>query len=378
MHPSGTPSHRFDKPGEAFIDALQAHNPCRCRFNSCRCNPQLVPEPRVRARSIVHSRTILLSPTSPSNGRLRLDAMARYMQDIASDDVADAKAEDELLTWVVRRTLIDVVRPSVHGSGRFAGDVGERSRIALGRAANDDAGRCRRSCGGPGRTIWVLLDLAQPDAPRDFLVAFDNLYCAFGAGVGGVREAGAGPASPRTELHTGALAHGRVRRHRHGCGLREQRRVLGGGRERAVPSVSRERRRLGALRGVLEYRRPLDLSLRPRACDRQESRSETRRLVRRRRRHRSGCGDSPRRLSSSDQETAMPSRPEWPGSSGSDGAAGEGRASRCAGPRSRRRCRRRRSRRRGRSRPGVAARSIGPASVDVSSTIAGTPPAPIV
>jgi acyl-ACP thioesterase len=45
-------------------------------------------------------------------GRLRLDAIARYLQDIATDDTADAGLDDDgpATSWVVRRTMIDIDR----------------------------------------------------------------------------------------------------------------------------------------------------------------------------------------------------------------------------------------------------------------------------
>jgi acyl-ACP thioesterase len=44
--------------------------------------------------------------------RLRFDAIARYLQDIATDDTADAglDADGPASSWVVRRTMIDVER----------------------------------------------------------------------------------------------------------------------------------------------------------------------------------------------------------------------------------------------------------------------------
>ena len=47
-----------------------------------------------------------------SSGQLRLDATARYLQDIASDDAADAEL-DGAWGWVVRRSMIEVRQPAV-------------------------------------------------------------------------------------------------------------------------------------------------------------------------------------------------------------------------------------------------------------------------
>ena len=40
-------------------------------------------------------------------GRLRFDALARYLQDVSGDDTADAGLVDDI-AWVVRRTLVEV------------------------------------------------------------------------------------------------------------------------------------------------------------------------------------------------------------------------------------------------------------------------------
>lgn len=40
-------------------------------------------------------------------GRLRLDAIARYLQDVSSDDTTDAGLENDM-AWVVRRMVVDV------------------------------------------------------------------------------------------------------------------------------------------------------------------------------------------------------------------------------------------------------------------------------
>ncbi|OYD67237.1 acyl-[acyl-carrier-protein] thioesterase [Rhodococcus sp. OK302] len=46
-----------------------------------------------------------------SDRRLRLDAIARYLQDVGFDNLIASDALDIHPTWVVRRTVIDVVRP---------------------------------------------------------------------------------------------------------------------------------------------------------------------------------------------------------------------------------------------------------------------------
>jgi acyl-ACP thioesterase len=59
----------------------------------------------VDGRTFVGSRRVRLGDCSPG-GRLRLDAIARYLQDLSDDDTRDAGLAQ--MTWVVRRTVIDV------------------------------------------------------------------------------------------------------------------------------------------------------------------------------------------------------------------------------------------------------------------------------
>ncbi len=59
-----------------------------------------------RGRRYVAERTVRLGDVDPS-GRLRLDAAARYLQDVASDDALAADLPNAL-GWVVRRTMMQV------------------------------------------------------------------------------------------------------------------------------------------------------------------------------------------------------------------------------------------------------------------------------
>ncbi len=64
---------------------------------------ELVPIPE-RGRRFSHRRTVRLADTTTS-GRLRLDALARYLQDVAGDDVGDAGIEGP---WVMRRLAFEL------------------------------------------------------------------------------------------------------------------------------------------------------------------------------------------------------------------------------------------------------------------------------
>lgn len=59
-------------------------------------------------RRFTRRRRVRLGDATPA-GRMRLDAMARFLQDIANDDARDGDWSDPHW-WVVRRTVIDVAR----------------------------------------------------------------------------------------------------------------------------------------------------------------------------------------------------------------------------------------------------------------------------
>jgi len=59
-------------------------------------------------RVVTRTRPVRLGDVD-GRARLRLDAIARYLQDIATDDATDAQLDDAF-GWVVRRTMIEVRR----------------------------------------------------------------------------------------------------------------------------------------------------------------------------------------------------------------------------------------------------------------------------
>jgi acyl-ACP thioesterase len=114
----------------------------------------LLPEP-LAGRVYRTKRRIRLSDMAPS-GRLRLDAVARYLQDIATDDVADAGVEDADHVWVVRRTVMEVwdapvgdqsVRIATWASGAGARWATRRTRLAGSMGGRIDA-----------ESLWVHLN----------------------------------------------------------------------------------------------------------------------------------------------------------------------------------------------------------------------------
>lgn len=199
-------------------------------------------------------RRIRLSDAA-SDGRLRLDAMARYMQDVAGDDVADAEAEDESLTWVVRRTVMDVITP-------FVADRSVRlSTWASGTGSHWAARRTSILGDAGGRTeaesLWVLLDRESSRLAR-LPAAFNEIYAASTRGrtVSGKLELAPDPPPeavrrrwPLRATDIDILGHAN-----NAVFWEAVESALTLGSERgATLSVSR-------LRGTLEYRHPLDLA----------------------------------------------------------------------------------------------------------------------
>ncbi|MFT6290027.1 MAG: acyl-ACP thioesterase [Ilumatobacter sp.] len=105
-------------------------------------------------------------------GRLRLDATARFMQDVATDDANDVGL-DRRFGWLVRRTLIDTRAPAT---------LGEPIRVSTWCAGIGGAWAERRTSivgerGGriEAVSLWVQIDV-ETGAPariaQDFTDAF--------------------------------------------------------------------------------------------------------------------------------------------------------------------------------------------------------------
>jgi acyl-ACP thioesterase len=130
---------------------------------------EIVPEPEA-GRVFERSMRPGIADVAPS-GRARLDAIARWLQDIAYLDVVDAGFEDRC-AWIVRRTRIRaealpefgqdlVLRTFCSGIGRFCAER-------------------RTSIAGPGAAVeavatWVALD-PERLVPTRFDEEFASLY----------------------------------------------------------------------------------------------------------------------------------------------------------------------------------------------------------
>ena len=135
------------------------------------------PSPVPGGRTFTDSRTVRLSDTW-TNGRLRLDALGRYLQDVAGDDVDDAGLQDTV--WVVRRTAVRI-------GGRPR--IGERVVLTTFCSALGTRWAERRTTiTGPSSRIeasalWVHVD---PSSGRPAPLTHD-LVAAYGAVTAGRR-----------------------------------------------------------------------------------------------------------------------------------------------------------------------------------------------
>lgn len=128
-----------------------------------------------------------------SRGRLRLDATARYLQDVATDDVSETPLGNSF-TWVVRRTLIEVRQPA---------GLGEQLTLATfcsgtGRCWAERRTSIAGSRGGSIETVslWVRID---PASGRPLSLSSDFME-VYGPAAGGRKvSARLGLPSPETD-----------------------------------------------------------------------------------------------------------------------------------------------------------------------------------
>jgi acyl-ACP thioesterase len=209
----------------------------------------LVPEPGI-GRVYRSHRPIRLSDAAP-DGRLRLDAMARYMQDVASDDVADAHAEDAALTWVVRRTVIDITSPfeadATVSLATWASGSGSHWAARRTTIAGNEGGRAE------AESIWVLIDRVGGRLTR-LPTAFDAIYgpSTLGRTVSAKLELASQPELGGRELRWPLrLADLDALGHANNAVYWEAIETA-----LALGNVGAD----GPLRALLEYRRPVDLN----------------------------------------------------------------------------------------------------------------------
>jgi len=131
---------------------------------------ELVPLP-ASGRRFTESRRVRWGDTDPS-GRLRLDAVARYLQDVANDDTRDA-GHDPLAPWVVRRTAVRADRWPRLGEivtlTTFSGGHGSRWAERRTVLEGDGGGRVDAAA------LWVFVDPAT-GLPKRLTPEFHATY----------------------------------------------------------------------------------------------------------------------------------------------------------------------------------------------------------
>jgi acyl-ACP thioesterase len=207
----------------------------------------LVPEPS-SGRVFRGERKVRLGDADPT-GRLRFDACARYLHDLSNDDTRDAALDDDG-SWVVRRTVVDVVRPPRFHErltlATWCGGTGSRwaeRRVSIAGAKGGSV---------EAASLWVYVDLST-FLPKRLGAGFVGLYGEAAAGrtvgskllLSGPPADGAPSSRPwplrRTDLDV--LAH--VNNAAYWCALEE----LIGDRSDLVA---------GPHRAVVEFAKPLD------------------------------------------------------------------------------------------------------------------------
>lgn len=131
---------------------------------------ELVPLP-ASGRVFTGVRRVRLGDASPG-GRLRFDALVRYLQDVSNDDTRDAGLVDEM-AWIVRRTVIEVRRFAELGESltlrTFCGGTGGRWAERRVGVTGDQGASIEAA------TLWVHLDEAT-QRPKPLPQQFHDLY----------------------------------------------------------------------------------------------------------------------------------------------------------------------------------------------------------
>ena len=121
-------------------------------------------------------RRVRLGDAAPSQ-RLRLDACLRYLQDVGNDDTEDSGLDAQVGlgagVWVVRRAVVDVLRPPRWGEwldlATWCSGTGGRWAERRLSMTGDHGGQVEIE------TLWVHLD-SDTFLPARLPAAFDELY----------------------------------------------------------------------------------------------------------------------------------------------------------------------------------------------------------
>jgi acyl-ACP thioesterase len=131
----------------------------------------MVPVP-TSGRTFTQQRLVRLGDASPG-GRLRFDALARMLQDIANDDANEVLANGQ--SWVVRRVAIEVHNAASFGETltltTFCGGIGSRWAQRRTSIGGDRGARIEVAA------LWVHIDMAtgRPAVlTPDFVAAYSE------------------------------------------------------------------------------------------------------------------------------------------------------------------------------------------------------------
>jgi acyl-ACP thioesterase len=128
-------------------------------------------------RAVTTERRVRLGDVRPS-GRLRLDAAARYLQDVANDDAGEVLGPDAL-GWIVRRTTL-----TVHAWPQFDEQL---ALTTWGSGTGSRWAERRTSIAGAGgghleaASLWIFVDVATGRPKR----LTDGFLAAYAEAVGG-------------------------------------------------------------------------------------------------------------------------------------------------------------------------------------------------
>ncbi len=127
-------------------------------------------------RTFTTGRRVFLGDASVS-GRLRLDALARFLQDLATNDAEDADDVSDDRGWVLRRMELDVTRlPAIYEDlelTTWCSGVGSRwaeRSTSLADTREVEGGVC-----AVARAVWVYVSL-DTGAPHSLPPRFFEVY----------------------------------------------------------------------------------------------------------------------------------------------------------------------------------------------------------
>lgn len=130
-------------------------------------------DPPANGRRFSAERRVRLSDTT-TDGELRFDALARYVQDIASDDARETMTAS-YLAWVVRRAVFEVHAAPVSEEActltTWCAGYGPRWAERRTRLTGDQGGHCESV------VLWVAIDVdtgAPARLPDTFHAAYDE------------------------------------------------------------------------------------------------------------------------------------------------------------------------------------------------------------